>query len=279
MEETLTDSGVCYTFNSIAAENLYRLESLHKNFKFTNRSKKSNDWSRETGYNSDSNIDAFPERPFGKGLEYGLSLVLYASLFDDNFFCNGPRNGFKIVVHAPDETPTLDHFFYRLGLHDSMSLTISPQISTTSQSLRSLPYQDRHCFFSNERYLRFFKVYNQRNCIDECIVNFTHKMCGCVKFSMPRSPEMRECDAKFSSYFDIDVSMLTISIKEKWILPTIRQELVSFCDAAGRLGGLFGLMMGANLISLLEIIYYCLIKPLRNAGRAFAIRQVSPWQQ
>lgn len=43
----------------------------------------------------------------------------------------------------------------------------------------------RQCFFNNERYLRFFKLYTQANCELECLTNHTLKECSCVKFSMP----------------------------------------------------------------------------------------------
>ncbi|XP_055589907.1 pickpocket protein 28-like [Uranotaenia lowii] len=310
--ETITDSGICFTFNAVAAENLYRLENLHNGFSYSGASGESNDWFRESGYRSDSNLDAHPKRALGPGIPFGLWLELFTFLKDEDLFCNGPSNGFKILVHPPDEVPTLDHSHYRLGLGDTMTLTIKPQTTTTSSALRSQSVQHRQCFFENERYLRFFKIYNQHNCIQECLANFTYSLCGCVKFSMPRSVDMRECDASeidcysgahmemyartvgkindhpcgclpactslsydveiSSQPFDvaatlnargtkdygIDYTLLRVNIKDKWILATIRQELMGFSDSVGNLGGLFGLMMGASLMSILEIVYFCL---------------------
>ncbi|XP_055607832.1 sodium channel protein Nach-like [Uranotaenia lowii] len=214
-------------------------------------------------------------------------------------------------------------------------MLIKPKTTTTSRSLRMQPYQDRQCFFENERYLRFFRIYNQHNCIQECMVNFTYNLCGCVKFSMPRSADMRECDASeigcysgaylkmyaqqigknisnpcgclpacMSLSYDVEISStpmdigsyvralgfqhenlsqlaashFAISIRDKWILPKIRQELMGVGDMVGSLGGLFGLMMGASLLSLLEIVYFCLIRPFRNEKHAPKVRQMIPWQ-
>ncbi|XP_055613090.1 pickpocket protein 28-like [Uranotaenia lowii] len=193
--ETITDSGVCYTFNGIAANNLYRTENLQGEFAYSSFSEMPIEWFRESGYLSGSDLYAYPERPLGKGMKFGLEISLVSYLFGDNFFCNGPRDGFRVLVHPPDEVPTLDHFSHRVAMRDTMSLTIKPHITETSPSLRYQAHEDRQCFFENERYLRFFKIYNQHNCITECLVNFTYSLCGCVKFSMPRSADMRECDA------------------------------------------------------------------------------------
>ncbi|XP_055589371.1 pickpocket protein 28-like [Uranotaenia lowii] len=254
----------------------------------------------------------------------------------DRGWWGGAKTGFKLFVHAPDEAPSLDQFYYGLSLRDSISMMIKPKVTATSQSLRSQPYQDRQCLFENERYLRFFRIYNQHNCIQECMVNFTYDLCGCVKFSMPRSADMRECaPSEISCYsgayikmysqqigkntsnpcgclpacaslsYDVEISnrpvdlesvfrsagedyakflsefvlsQLSISIKEKWILPMVRQELMGVGDLAGTLGGLFGLMIGASALSLLEIVYFCLIRPFRKEKPAPRVRHVIPWR-
>ncbi|XP_055600122.1 pickpocket protein 28-like isoform X2 [Uranotaenia lowii] len=139
--ETITDSGVCFTFNAMAAGNLYRLENLHKDFSYSGASGESNDWFRESGYRSGSNLDANPRRALGPGISFGLRLTLATFVEDDDLFCNGPSNGYKILVHPPDEVPTLDHSHYRLGLGDTMTLTIKPQTTTTSSALRSQSVQ------------------------------------------------------------------------------------------------------------------------------------------
>ncbi|XP_055590900.1 pickpocket protein 28-like [Uranotaenia lowii] len=243
----------------------------------------------------------------------------------------GPRNGYQVLIHPPDEAPTLEHFHYHLALGSSMTLTVKPQLTETAPALRSQRLEHRQCFFESERYLRYFKIYNQHNCMQECLVNFTYKLCGCVKFSMPRSADMRECDASeidcysgaymkmfarevggnndhpcgclpacTSLSYEVEISsqpysvqafvealgfpsinfygvvFLMINMKENRILATIRQELVSFSDSVGKLGGLFGLMMGASMISILEIVYFCLIRPLRRDVKVAPVRQVLP---
>lgn len=43
----------------------------------------------------------------------------------------------------------------------------------------------RGCYFENERYLRYFRIYTQRNCERECDSNNTFSFCGCVLASHP----------------------------------------------------------------------------------------------
>lgn len=56
---------------------------------------------------------------------------------------------------------------------------------TTSDGLRGYEPSKRQCFFNSDRQLRFFKVYTQNNCEEECLANFTKQECGCARFFMP----------------------------------------------------------------------------------------------
>lgn len=70
-------------------------------------------------------------------------------------------------------------------LLEEVLISVKPNMITTSENLRHYTPWDRQCYFSDERQLRFFKIYTQRNCELECLSNFTLSQCGCVKFSLP----------------------------------------------------------------------------------------------
>ncbi|EDS26207.1 gonad-specific amiloride-sensitive sodium channel 1 [Culex quinquefasciatus] len=53
----------------------------------------------------------------------------------------------------------------------------------------------RRCFFSHERKLQFFAIYNQANCELECLTNYTRKLCSCVRFSMPHDGRTKICES------------------------------------------------------------------------------------
>lgn len=94
------------------------------------------------------------------------------------------------------------------------------------------------------------------------------------------APVRINCTLAYLCFFSITPSILIVSYRSKWTLPLVRRELLGWSDLLAKLGGLFGLMMGASVISLLEIFYYCLIRPWRNedADDAQRFRHVLPWR-
>lgn len=50
----------------------------------------------------------------------------------------------------------------------------------------------RQCYFGNERQLKYFKTYTQRNCEMECVSDYIQKQCGCTRFSMPSKLNHKE---------------------------------------------------------------------------------------
>jgi acid-sensing ion channel, other len=163
-QETITDDGICYTFNKL--------------------------------------LGSTPRRVTGAGNEFSLELTL--ELCEENFdyLCRGASQGFKvsrhwqcqafetqhffqILLHNPDEAPQLKYNYYRVPLKKEILIAIRPQMLTTSEGLRSYPPEKRQCYFSMEKKLQFFDIYTERNCKMECMANFTLQQCGCVKFYMP----------------------------------------------------------------------------------------------
>lgn len=122
--------------------------------------------------------------------------------------CQGPVEGFRVMVHSPQDYPRLLQQFIHLSSDNSMRLAIQPVMIKASDSVRGYQFQRysiilsfflimgskskikssifrRQCYFSDERPLQYFKRYSQSNCELECFANATLKTCGCVHFSMP----------------------------------------------------------------------------------------------
>lgn len=71
--------------------------------------------------------------------------------------------------------------------------------------------------------------------------------------------------------FSVQLSRLTIYFKESQFLTFKRSELYGVTDFLANCGGLLGLFMGVSLLSLVEILYFCLIRPcliLRSSMRS-----------
>lgn len=62
---------------------------------------------------------------------------------------------------------------------------LKPNLLRTNNALRTYDPIGRQCYYETERYLRFFRVYTQRNCEMECITNYTVTKCGCSAFYLP----------------------------------------------------------------------------------------------
>lgn len=58
-------------------------------------------------------------------------------------------------------------------------------VTKSSDEVISYSPEIRGCYFKDERYLKHFHIYSENNCLFECIMNLTIKMCGCTAFYMP----------------------------------------------------------------------------------------------
>ncbi|XP_050098493.1 pickpocket protein 28-like [Anopheles aquasalis] len=193
--ETITNDGICFTFNSLSGGEMLRVDKLHSDYEYISEKRQAPLWSLENGYSEKTDTDAYPERVLGAGFRSGLVILLNLFEQDMDFICRSGVQGFKILLHSPDEFPQMSKQFFRVPLHQQVTFSVKPQLTSTSNSLRGYTPKGRQCFFADERYLRFFKVYTQQNCEMECLTNYTLHKCGCVKFSMMRDNLTEVCGA------------------------------------------------------------------------------------
>lgn len=98
-----------------------------------------------------------------------------------------------MYLHIPGDIPQMSQAFLRVPFGQDVTIYISAKVLITDDSLKDYEPNIRQCYFENERYLRFFKFYSYMNCELECLTNHTLATCGCVRFSMPRSPATPVC--------------------------------------------------------------------------------------
>jgi acid-sensing ion channel, other len=170
--EVITEEGICYTFNGI---NIYRDNSSEHNGESEN-------WNIEEGYRANL---TFKEKIPKPGSKFSLATFMTLTSSKYDYLCKGPVQGFKIYLHLPIEEPLVSKHYYLVPMQQALELTVSPNIVITSDELRDFSVEKRQCYFSDERYLRFYKYYTQNNCESECLTNFTVKECGCLRFNMP----------------------------------------------------------------------------------------------
>ncbi|CAH0725781.1 unnamed protein product, partial [Brenthis ino] len=226
----LTEEGLCYTFNTMDAKNLLRVENLHSDYSYLENSNKTQTWTLENGYPPNTPLETYPHRGSGYGAKAGLVFLLKTFQEDLDYLCRGPVQGFKVLLHNPAELPRLSQQYFRSPLSQEVVVAVKPKMMTTSEGLKPYDPTRRQCYFPTERYLHYFKVYTQANCEMECLTKFTYARCGCVHFGMPHGPEMPVCNAgSVECMKKAQMELFTIEVQSSFEKDTNDKD--SFCEA------------------------------------------------
>ncbi|XP_055840673.1 pickpocket protein 28-like [Episyrphus balteatus] len=204
-ESIVTNEGICFSFNSLKSE-YYRPELYNvRKADFigtTFDNVEDVNWDLENGYHHKADEDAFPYRVLGAGDMQSLVVTLADRKEDKEQICRNYVQGFKIAIHTPgDDIQLLTSNYINVPLDQSVSITIKPKIINSDDLRHYLP-EKRQCYYQNEPYLRYFKVYTQANCELEWLTNATLLECGCVKFSMPRNSSHPVCGSELDYCVD-----------------------------------------------------------------------------
>ncbi|XP_031634318.1 pickpocket protein 28-like [Contarinia nasturtii] len=192
----LTESGLCFTFNALNSRDVYTDEMAPGMMRIKNRPLSTN-WSLEAGYKKGFNGTGYPIRVFNSGRQNSLDLIFSMNKRDHEFMCEASLEGFDIFLNAPVEIPNDQTIIQQplIYLQEDNILTVEPQIIDISGGFSNYDLRQRQCYFDSEHRLRFFRTYTTVNCQQECLANYTLKICGCVKFSMPRDKNTKICGA------------------------------------------------------------------------------------
>lgn len=198
--KTYTEEGICFTFNGLNASDLYRKNTFqYQKLGFEDTAKysftlnRTLSWTLENGYAGDRSVRTYPARVLSAGTRAGLFIALQSFKQEVDYACRGPVQGYKVLLHSPNDVPLVSKQFIRIPMGKEILIAVKPNMITTSSGISEYHPHRRQCFLNGERYLKFFKIYTQNNCELECLTNFTYNKCGCVKFSMPRTMDMPVC--------------------------------------------------------------------------------------
>lgn len=142
-------------------------------------------WSLEAGYEYESNGTEYPIRNLNVGTDTGLVLTFYFNDSDLELWCKDMVLGYRVILSVPGDELKMSEQQNLAPLDSDTQILLKPKMVTTSEGLQNYEPNQRKCFYSSERQLRFYRNYTQNNCEAECLANFTNIECGCVKFSMP----------------------------------------------------------------------------------------------
>ncbi|XP_033231970.1 uncharacterized protein LOC117182960 [Belonocnema kinseyi] len=208
-----------------------------------------------------------------------------------------PKIDTKIEVHYPDEIflkPRLN-----LESQRQYKLDIFVDEFNSSSQVRLLVPQQRHCKFLNDGGLKMWPVYTLNMCILECKYNQMYKACGChPHFARPmkgipvcNASQLRcigtsdppvylikneykecgcfvNCNSAFytinSNKFKLTKEFGNISAAHMLLnIPLrkfIRNQIFGWNDFLISVGGACNLLLGASLISVVEVIYYASLR-------------------
>jgi acid-sensing ion channel, other len=173
----VNEGGVCYVYNAL---------QVYRDFERTGDDI-DDAWTLEGGFKNDTKpVDAYPRT----GGRSAFDIIIGVYNYMNDGICKGAIQGFKVYLHMPNEVPQVSKSFFLAPYKHYTQVLISPRVTITGPELRELPVSKRQCYFSDERYLRFFRHYTQNNCEIECLANMTLSKCGCLMFFMPSKCEM-----------------------------------------------------------------------------------------
>ncbi|KFB52419.1 AGAP010967-PA-like protein [Anopheles sinensis] len=205
MKEIVTESGLCYSFNMLPEDQIFRTDALHRNHAYM----------EEWITNEETEFEEYhiPLNALGAGKISKLSMFLQTRKSDPDYKCSKHKQGYTITLHESSEYPTEYKRSFYVSFDHKVQIYVKPQIMTTSQSAAGYHWSKRQCFFENERHLQFFKIYNQNNCEIECLANITLTLCGCVLFSMPRTPGTEVCSLEMLGCTNYAVRIMSNTTK------------------------------------------------------------------
>jgi amiloride-sensitive sodium channel len=122
-------------------------------------------------------------------------------------------------IHSPFEYPIefssddFNAFEWEFGY--KFEVLIIPEIISSSDDFSSLSLNQRNCYLENERKLKFFKIYSQKNCQIECLSQKMLESCGCVPYDVIRDSKTKICD--FLDYTCLQNVRNQINIEETFI--------------------------------------------------------------
>lgn len=192
-QEILTRWGLCYSFNLINKTKLFHevsddLTFIHEYF-ITLRTA-----SELPVYEMDEENPLktrSPELGFHATLtDYDESLDFWADWAPEE--AGRYKNpfhvldGYRVMFHSSLELPNMNSVHHYTTARQALMFWIVPHMTKIDVSLKDLQPEERNCYLEQERSLKFFQIYTQNNCEQECLANYTLKLCGCVQFFMMR---------------------------------------------------------------------------------------------
>lgn len=100
--------------------------------------------------------------------------------------------GIEVLIHDAEEFPqaSVSSAIGQPGTEVIMSIV--PSVISSKPAIRSVPVQERQCYFADEQTLRAARKYSLNSCLAECRVDYIVAKCDCVPFFYPDLPAIQD---------------------------------------------------------------------------------------
>lgn len=188
--ETLTEDGICYTFNQQSSSEIYRMDLMANDFPTVD---KFESFCRNS-YGSTVNFSY----PYAIHSKEELRLIFRVPQFLIDFgFVGAVQDGWKIKFHPTEDVPRMREHFYYIPFGHETTVKVRPNLMrTTPELIQKYDKTVRKCIVEQENHLVFFRKYSQTNCHLEKLVIKVKQRCNCVLFWMPRTNDTNVCIVK-----------------------------------------------------------------------------------
>ncbi|CAH1154735.1 unnamed protein product [Phaedon cochleariae] len=210
----VVDEGICYTFNMLNREDIYKDNVYYysdylQNLNHTN-------WTINEGYPKGTGQNVYPRRALLSGADNALEIYLLQRTQETDYLCLQDTEGYTVHLHTPQTIPQLKKNYFSVPLDTSVRAIVKPGMMTTSKEVKNYKTMDRKCYFTDERFLKYFEIYTPENCQLECLTNHTLEMCNCVNYFMPRQNTTDICGNAMSDCMKLaEISMKTREIESQ----------------------------------------------------------------
>lgn len=176
-KKIITDSGFCFTFNMQEYQKIFNA-NISSDFDCYKGEKLVSD-NGELTHASKVNT---------------LIFVLNLDNKDIPNTCVYSGKGFKIGFHQPNEMPNpfIDEYF--VPYFNKREMLLKAKVTKYDKLAFTYKPNQRGVYAPNERQLKYFRLYAKSQCDYEALIDFVLRVCGCVKFSMPRFKGTPVCD-------------------------------------------------------------------------------------
>lgn len=177
----LSPLGKCYVFNSYPEEAVYKGYRPPAGYKamFDERTLL---WDLENGYPdrtaSDKVLPLWSEIP---GQMTGLTVTMVENRTEWQQACVGGETGMSLVLFSPIEIPDPINRV-KLPTKRHTHIRLNPTMIHAGLNMKNVPIGDRLCLYQGEIDLKYFDIYNQENCLNECVIDKCLENCRCASF-------------------------------------------------------------------------------------------------